>query len=131
MAILHVARRRRNVVAGQRIAKAVIETLEGRLFFNGTLDPTFDTDGFATTNFLSLDVVKAVAVQPDGKVVAVGYESTSNTFDVGGNFAIARYNPNGTLDTTFSGDGKVTTDFGALDGAEAVLVLGSGANMKI
>ena len=131
MSIYSATRRRRGTRHVDPIVRTAVETLESRTLFNGTLDPTFDTDGFATTHFLSQDVVKAVAVQPDGKVIAVGYESTSNTFDVGGNFAIARYNPNGTLDTTFDGDGKVTTDFGALDGAEAVLVLGSGASMKI
>ena len=45
-----------------------------------------------------------VALQPDGKIVAVGYGA--------GGFAVARYNPNGSLDTSFDADGKVATDFG-------------------
>ncbi len=55
----------------------------------------------------------------NGKIVAVG--------DVaGGDFALARYNPNGSLDTSFSGDGKQTTDFGGNDGATGVKIQGDG-----
>jgi uncharacterized delta-60 repeat protein len=49
-------------------------------------------------------------LQQDGKIVAAG-----DAFSVASGhteFALARYLPNGTLDTTFSGDGRVTTDFG-------------------
>ena len=53
------------------------------------------------------DVIYAMALQSDGKIVAVGADSLSN----GSDFAIARYNTNGSLDTTFSGDGKFTVDF--------------------
>ncbi len=45
-----------------------------------------------------------MALQGDGKIVAVGH--------AGGDFAVVRYNPNGSLDTSFSGDGKQATDFG-------------------
>jgi uncharacterized delta-60 repeat protein len=56
-----------------------------------------------------------VAVQPDGKVVVVG---ASN-----GNFAVARYTLSGALDLSFSGDGRLTTDFsGTDDSAHAVVV---------
>ncbi|MEJ7676800.1 MAG: delta-60 repeat domain-containing protein [Segetibacter sp.] len=44
---------------------------------------------------------------PDGKVVAVGYTLEDSNYD----FAIARYNTDGSLDNSFSGDGKQTTDF--------------------
>ena len=46
-----------------------------------------------------------VAIQADGKIVVVGSRRRRQRF------ALARYNPNGTLDTSFSGDGKQTTDF--------------------
>jgi len=75
---------------------------------DGTLDTTFSTDGKVTTDIAGGDdVALAVALQPDGKIVAAGSASTGATED----FALARYNPDGTLDTTFSTDGKVTTDF--------------------
>ncbi len=79
---------------------------------NGTLDTTFDTDGMVTTSILGGDDgITALAIQSDGKIVAAGY-AAANTNHV---FAIARYNPNGSLDTTFDGDGKVTTAMLAVD----------------
>ena len=63
----------------------------------------------------------AVAVQGDGKIVAVGHAGGIYT-----DFALARYNPNGTLDPGFSGDGKQTTDFGGDDEAAAVAVQANG-----
>jgi uncharacterized delta-60 repeat protein len=57
-------------------------------------------DGYSRAN--------AIALQPDGRIVAVGTDDAHPN----GDFALARYNPNGSLDTSFSGDGKQTTDFG-------------------
>ena len=75
-----------------------------RLNADGTLDGTFGSGGKVLTDFGSLqeDWALAVAIQPDGKIVAGGYTNAI--------FAIARYNPDGSLDASFSG-GKVTTDF--------------------
>jgi uncharacterized delta-60 repeat protein len=86
---------------------------------NGTLDTTFSGDGKQTTDFAGF----GVAIQTNGRIVAVG-----TTDFTGGDFALARYNPNGTLDTTFSGDGKQTTDFGfgANDEATSVVLQGDG-----
>src|SRR6266516_3631488 len=60
-----------------------------------------------------------VAVQPDGKLVAVGVAKTSRS----GDFALARYNTNGSLDATFGTGGKVTTDFNGNDDAANAVVL--------
>ena len=82
-----------------------------RLTTNGSLDTTFDGDGKLTTPIgTSDDICRSVALQPDGKILAVG------DADIGGNnnFAIARYNQDGSLDTTFDSDGKVSTDFASL-----------------
>src|SRR5262249_56712950 len=81
---------------------------------NGTLDAGFGTGGKATTAFscgpgCSFAQAFSVAVQPDGRIVAAGYASTGGAFD----FALARYNSNGTLDTSFGSGGTVTTDLGA------------------
>ena len=79
---------------------------------DGTLDPTFGTSGFVTTDFFGHgDSARSVVIQPDGKIVVAGWALR----DGRGDFAIARYNLNGTLDTTFDGDGKATVDFGGLD----------------
>lgn len=89
----------------------------------GGLDPTFGLGGRVTTDFnLSTDIANAVALQPDGKLVVVGETYTNNDYS-GEDFAIARYNPDGTLDTGFGTNGRVTTDFPGLAAvASAVLV---------
>lgn len=74
---------------------------------DGNLDTSFSDDGWTTTYFGSLSNGNSVVVQPDGKIV-VGGESNMN-------FALARYNPDGNLDISFSVDGMVTTDFGDWD----------------
>ena len=77
----------------------------------GDLDPTFGDAGLVTTDFLgpNSDLVRAVAVQADGKIVAVGF---SNPGGLAADFALARYNPDGSLDSSFGTGGLVTTDFG-------------------
>jgi uncharacterized delta-60 repeat protein len=76
---------------------------------DGTIDTTFGDDGMVRTNFTPReDAAYGVAIQTDGKIVAAGDAGfrTGNS-----RFAVARYNPDGTLDTTFGGDGKVTTNW--------------------
>src|SRR5688572_19534401 len=77
---------------------------------NGSLDTTFHLDGRLITNFGGDDKALDVAVQSNGKIIVAGWMCDTESFicDV----ALARYNPNGTLDTTFSTDGKVLTDYG-------------------
>ncbi len=81
---------------------------------NGSLDTSFSGDGKQTTNFGFTDFANQVALQTDGRIVAVGFTGGSSGGG-GGDFALARYLSNGTLDTTFSGDGIQTTDFSAAD----------------
>ncbi|MBY4677661.1 DUF4347 domain-containing protein [Marinobacterium arenosum] len=77
---------------------------------DGTLDTTFDGDGKLTTDFASTsDQVWSHTVQPDGKILLAGRSYTGSGYD----FALVRYNNDGSLDTTFDSDGKLTTDFGA------------------
>lgn len=97
---------------------------------NGALDGGFDTDGKVTTDFVSgngNDGAVAVAVQTDGKIVAAGYAAISGYQDI----AVVRYNLDGSLDTTFHGDGRVTTSTSSVAGvpteyANAVAVQGDG-----
>ncbi len=80
----------------------------------GTLDPAFGNGGKTTFNFgLGNSEASAVVVQPDGKIIAAG-DFDGNTIEDGsdGNFALARYNPNGTLDMSFDFDGRLTTPTG-------------------
>jgi uncharacterized delta-60 repeat protein len=79
---------------------------------NGALDPTFSGDGKVLTDFGGKDKAEDVAIQSDGKIVVAG-----NKCSVAGpcDLAVARYNSNGLLDTTFSGDGKQVIPFGSGD----------------
>jgi uncharacterized delta-60 repeat protein len=78
----------------------------------GTLDPTFGRDGKVTTEFGSSSVVVALALQPDGKIIAAGSSEDK--------LALARYGRTGSLDPSFGEDGKVTTALGARSWAGAV-----------
>ncbi len=76
---------------------------------NGEPDPAFGENGKVTTAIgTGIDVAQGVAIQTDGKIVVAGYAL------VGGfqRFAVVRYLSDGTLDTTFDGDGKLTTNVG-------------------
>jgi uncharacterized delta-60 repeat protein len=85
---------------------------------DGTLDTDFGTGGQVTTNFGSSSEIRSIALQSDGKIVAAGFSAD--------NFAIARYNSNGTLDNTFSGDGKLTTDMGSSDEIHSIAIQSDG-----
>ncbi|HVQ39504.1 MAG TPA: Calx-beta domain-containing protein [Pyrinomonadaceae bacterium] len=87
---------------------------------NGSLDTTFGDGGRLVTD-LGNDSEQAngVAIQTDGKIVVSGYTVINN---IDSNFALTRYNTNGTLDTAFDTDGKVTTDFGSTDTSQAVAI---------
>src|SRR5438876_8573978 len=89
----------------------------------GDLDATFGTGGTVTTAFgTSSAWARGVALQ-GGKIVAVGYANN----DTQGVFALARYNPDGSLDATFGAGGTVTTAIGTIsDFANAVAVQGDG-----
>jgi uncharacterized delta-60 repeat protein len=80
---------------------------------NGSLDTSFSSDGKVTTDFGDYDEGSSVTVQNDGKILVAGHAFNSNN-DYS-DFALVRYNINGSLDTSFSSDGKVTTDVGRYD----------------
>jgi uncharacterized delta-60 repeat protein len=77
---------------------------------DGTLDTSFSGDGIVTTNIGNEDYGSVLALQSDGKILLAG-----STWGSGGNFALVRYNSNGSLDTSFSGDGIVVTDINYRD----------------
>ncbi len=74
----------------------------------GDLDLTFGTDGVVLTAIGSADTARGVALQSDGKIVAAGECSVSAQVI----FCLARYNSDGSLDTTFGSGGTVTTKMG-------------------
>ncbi len=86
---------------------------------NGSLDLTFGTGGKVTTPVGSGGVARALRAQPDGRLIAAGSASNGSNDD----FALVRYNVDGSLDGTFGTGGKVTTPFGAQDDQAFGLVL--------
>lgn len=89
----------------------------------GDLDPTFGTGGTVMTDINhSTDLANAVAVQSDGKLVVIGETYKNNDF-TGEDFVVARYNVDGTLDTTFGRGGKVRTDFPGLAAVPSSVVI--------
>ena len=91
---------------------------------DGDLDTTFGTGGKVTTAVgLGDDEAFSVVLQSDGKIVAAGYSYNGSNYV----FAVDRYNIDGSLDTTFDTDGKVTTAIGSgTDRANSVVVQSDG-----
>ena len=82
---------------------------------DGSLDSSFSVDGKVRTNFTTkVDQARGLAIQPDGKIVTAGGAAISS-HTPGSMFALARYNTDGTLDSSFGADGKLTFSFGGDD----------------
>ncbi len=110
----------KTVVVGSTRHAAGIDFAVARYNPDGSLDTSFDGDGRVTTDFGNIfEVGSAVAIQADGKIVVAG----SRGFGTGADFALVRYNTDGSLDTSFDGDGKVTTDFAGLNDEASGLAL--------
>jgi uncharacterized delta-60 repeat protein len=104
---------------GKVVAVGTSQQPDGQFFAlyrydsHGDLDTTFSNDGFQKTSFadgtqaLNANAALSAALQPDGRIVVAGLRSKSTDED----FAVARYDANGGLDASFSGDGRWTTDF--------------------
>lgn len=83
---------------------------------NGSRDNSFSGDGKQTTKFASSAYATAVALQNDGKIVVAGYTSSINDMgETNADFAVARYNADGTLDKTFGEEGKLVTTGNSTD----------------
>ncbi|AEV31092.1 hypothetical protein Oweho_0068 [Owenweeksia hongkongensis DSM 17368] len=91
---------------------------------NGQPDVSFGSNGVLIINFTEKASARGVAVQADGKIVAVGYVEDGNSHD---NFALARVFPDGTLDQNFGVNGKTSAALLNDDAdASAVAILGDG-----
>lgn len=95
----------RILVGGSSYNGATFDFAIVRYLANGTPDNSFSGDGKVTTSFGGSSYIISMAVQPDAKIVVAGAYSTGSGYDI----ALARYNPDGTLDATFDGDGKLIT----------------------
>lgn len=111
------------VVAGSASPMSDFDSMFALARYNndGSLDPTFDGDGRVTTDFGRFAGVSDLVIQPDGKIVAAGNAFPDGEFE--NEFALARYNADGSLDTTFGGDGRVTLHPGGRGGAARAVAL--------
>ncbi len=105
---------------GKIVVVGVINTASGtgddfavlRFDSDGSPDKSFGSGGVVATDFFGHgDLARAVALQPDGRIVVGGGAADS----AGSHFAVARYNTDGSLDTSFGGDGRQTTDLSGFD----------------
>jgi uncharacterized delta-60 repeat protein len=110
------------------VGSAIHPDLRGHVFAisrynpDGNLDRTFGRAGKVLTNIVAAEdgpqeSARAVAIQPDGKIVVVGA-----TGEYVSDFAVLRYDKNGKLDAKFGHTGKAVTDVMGLDVAEAVSI---------
>lgn len=86
---------------------------------NSSLDSLWGTNGKVLTDFSgNNDIINSIAIQQDGKIIAAGISSDD--------FAIARYNTDGSIDSLFGIDGKVITDFGGIDNGNSIALQADG-----
>ena len=98
------------VVAGSYNSGTYQDGIVIRYNSDGSLDTTFDSDGISIVQFSvnGNDAIEDIALDSDGKIVVVGYTSIGGVEDI----AVARLNSDGSLDTTFDADGKITITIG-------------------
>ncbi len=97
----------RSFVTPQTYALAVI-----RYNADGSLDTTFDADGKAQFEMPAIIEMYGLALQPDGKIVVGGrsFSLTTHTFTG----LLVRFNPNGSIDTSFGSSGSTTASLGGI-----------------
>lgn len=113
-----------NVAVVQPDGKSVIAGTSGndfavaRLDRSGNLDIGFSGDGKLTTDLGGTDIIQTITVLGSGKILAAGTSS--------GDFALVRYNADGSLDTSFDTDGKLVTDLGGTETLNSLVSLADG-----
>jgi uncharacterized delta-60 repeat protein len=91
---------------------------------DGSLDTSFSSDGIVTTNLGGAnDYAVSSLIQADGKIILFGQTDAGGG---GSNFALVRYNADGSLDTSFAGTGIVNTNIGAQDAASSATLEADG-----
>jgi uncharacterized delta-60 repeat protein len=109
----------RKKLHARRILPGVLFSLmlliHGPSFSQGGLDPAFGSGGLVTTNVgfgATPETINKIALQPDGKIIAVGFILPGYPNSLNAEFIVARYNPDGSLDAGFGNGGIVRTNFG-------------------
>jgi len=110
------------VIAGSTDQSGTRDFLLLRFTSDGEFDESFSGDGVVITGAANEEEAFSLAIQTDGKIIAAGYTSQLGSDD----FALVRYNTDGSLDATFSDDGIVATGGGWSDKVKAVLLQDDG-----
>lgn len=103
------------VVATGEIVCCTAEILVARYDADGTLDPTFGSGGVVAQDLFGENVARAVALQPDGKIVVGGFHRASSD-----DFTLRRLNPDGSADASFGSSGQVVTTIASGSGRDVV-----------
>ncbi|MBK9105841.1 MAG: T9SS type A sorting domain-containing protein [Saprospiraceae bacterium] len=83
---------------------------------DGVLDTFFGVDGIVNTNIRDEDEATSIIIEPDDQIILGGYSSVAAS----GDFTLARYNTDGTLDKFFGNGGKVLTDLENVNGSDFI-----------
>jgi len=98
---------------------AILPSATSTLAANGTLDPTFGSNGIVTIKFNGLpSSAREVALQTDGRIVILG---TIKLADEQSGRVLTRYNSNGTLDNTFGVNGITLIEVASFSGSKIAL----------
>ncbi|HEX8087588.1 MAG TPA: delta-60 repeat domain-containing protein [Blastocatellia bacterium] len=114
------------IIAAGTVARINAGNVFGLARYNsdGSLDPAFGSGGVVVTeNFNQVSLIRAIALQPDGKIVVAGDWFPD---DSSGGFSLARYNSNGSVDLTFGDGGLVINESQRLKSALQIAVLPGG-----
>src|SRR5438093_1292576 len=120
--------------AASHVVAGAVNTDFGLARYNtdGTLDTGFGNGGQVTTDFSgSFDEAEAIALQLDGRVVLAGRTRTQTSTSSNDDFALSRYNTDGSLDTSFGTAGKVMTDFTGIPGFDEAHALAIQSDGKV
>ncbi|HXQ73757.1 MAG TPA: hypothetical protein VN844_24865, partial [Pyrinomonadaceae bacterium] len=105
-------------------AKTVEDFIVARYTANGSLDKRFGNNGKITTDFFrNVDQINAVVIQPDGKIVVAGVAQLAGNGGTPRVFALARYTSDGRLDPGFGNGGSLTTSFGGTFAAASAIMV--------
>jgi uncharacterized delta-60 repeat protein len=114
------------IAAGSSFSNSttVEDFIVARYNANGSLDKRFGKNGKITTDFFrNVDVINAIAIQPDGQIVVAGVAQLGGNGGTPRVFALARYRSDGQPDTSFGNGGALTTSFGGNFAAASALMV--------
>lgn len=108
------------VVAGTSNANFALVRFDA----DGNLDTTFNGSGKVVTNFpVPYQFITAMTVQSDGKILVAGTGETNKNQDI----MLARYNSDGSLDSSFGKEGRILTDLGTYETSKALMMQADGS----